>query len=154
MQKDMDAVPARFEIAFSRPEENHTALLTAIEHYGLERALSHNLRYRLGVIVDELVMNAITHGACAGEQQTLSVAVLDQPNELIIEIIDSGRPFDPTSHVLSRCHEGAQVPIGGVGLCLVRHLAHRMEYTRQKDHNSLLIFLNKTKSEDVCSSKK
>jgi anti-sigma regulatory factor (Ser/Thr protein kinase) len=154
MPKDPNAAPARFEITLSRPEENPAALLTAIEQYGLERALSHTLRYRLGVIVDELVTNAILHGGCTGEQQTLSVSVVDRPDELIVEIIDTGRLFDPTTHVLSCCHEGEQVPIGGVGLCLVRHLASRMEYTRHKNRNRLLIFINKTKPEDVCSLKK
>ena len=153
-QRDMDDPPARFEATFSRPEENHTALLAAVEQYGLERALNQGLRFRLGVIVDELVMNSIMHGGCTGENQTLSVSIFDQPNELVIEIIDTGLPFDPTI-LVSRCpEEGAQVPIGGVGLCLVRRFADWMKYTRNQDRNNLRLSLNKTKTENVCSLKK
>jgi anti-sigma regulatory factor (Ser/Thr protein kinase) len=155
MQRDMDALPARFEATFSRPEENHAALLAAVEQFGLARALNQTLRYRLGVIVDELVMNAIMHGGCTGENQTLSVSIFDQPSELFIEIIDTGLPFDPTAHTLSRCpEEGAQIPIGGVGLCLVRRLADSMKYTRNQDNNNLRLSLKKTPTEDLCSLKK
>ncbi len=94
------------------------------------------------------------HGACSGEDQTIKVHILDHENELIIEIIDTGRPFDPTTHPLSRCPEGAPVLLGGAGLCLVRRLADRIQYTRSRDHNHLLISLNKAKQENPCSFKK
>lgn len=150
----MDDLPARFEITFSRPEDNHAALLVAVEQYGRERGLNQVLRYQLGVIVDELVMNSIMHGGCTGENHTLSVGIIDHPNELLVEIIDSGLPFDPTA-LVSRCpRDTLQISIGGVGLCLVRRFADCMKYTRTKNRNHLRLSLNKTKTEDVCSLKK
>gem|GEM_PF-1336562 len=155
MQRAMDDLPARFETTFSRPEDNHAALLVAVEQYGRERGLNQGLRYRLGIIVDELVMNSIMHGGCTGENHTLSVGIIDHPNELLIEIIDSGLPFDPTTHVLPRCPKDTlQISIGGVGLCLVRRLADWIKYTRTKNRNHLRLSLNKTKTEDICSLKK
>ncbi len=154
MQSEKNGISARFEATFSRPEENHAAILAAVEQFGLERALNQWLRYRLGVIIDELVMNAIMHGGCTGENQTVSVTVFDRANEVLIKIIDTGLPFDPTI-LVSRClDEGSQIPIGGVGLCLVRRLADRMQYRREKGRNHLVISLNKTQMEDVCSLKK
>ena len=150
----MDDRPARFEANFSRPEDNHAALLVAVEQYGRERGLNQGLRYRLGVIVDELVMNAIMHGGCTGEQNTLSVGIIDHPNELLIEIIDSGLPFDPTALVSRFPKDTLQISIGGVGLCLVRRLADWMQYTRTKNRNHLRLSLNKTTTENVCSLKK
>lgn len=155
MQPENEGKSARFEWTLVRPEENHAKLLAAIEQYSRDRVLTQKLRYRLGVIIDELVMNAIMHGRCTGEHQTLSVSICDQPDMLLIEIIDSGLPFDPTAHVLSGCPaEGKELAIGGVGLCLVRHLTDRMEYSRHGDRNMLLISLYKTNPEDVCSCRK
>lgn len=146
---------ARFEYTLARPEKKHAALLAAVERFSLKRNLSQALRYRLSVIIDELVINAIMHGGCCGENQTLSVSILDQPTELIIKIIDTGSPFDPTRPLLPRCPEkGRPVPIGGVGLKMVQHLADRIHYCRHDDRNVILLSLNKNKPEAVCSCKK
>jgi serine/threonine-protein kinase RsbW len=155
MHRAMDDLPARFEATFSRPEDNHAALLVAVEQYGRGRGLNQGLLYRLGVIVDELAMNSIMHGGCTGKNHFLSVGIIDHPNELLIEIIDSGLPFDPTTHVLARCpKDPLQISIGGVGLCLVRRFADWIKYTRTENRNHLRLSLNKTDTEDICSLKK
>jgi len=154
MQREKGTLSAQLDFTLSRPEKNQAELLAAIERFALEIALSEALRYRLALIVDEVVTNCIVHGACNGENQTIKVHILDQENDLIIAISDTGRPFDPTTHPLSRCPEGEPVLLGGAGLSLVRHLANRIKYTRSRDHNHLLISLNKVKQETACSFKK
>lgn len=155
MQHDKDIISSRFEAVFSRPEENHAALLAAVEQYCLKRSLSQTLRYRLGIIVDELAMNAIMHGGCTGEKHQISVKIVDHTNKLLVEVIDSGSAFDPTTRISSECPAiDAIVPIGGVGLCLVRRFADSMKYSRNKNRNRLLLSLNKPKTEDICSLKK
>lgn len=152
LQRAMDDLPARFATTFSRPEDNHAALLAAVEQYGRDRGLNEGLRYQLGFIVDELVINAIIHGGCTGENNTLSVEIIDLAGELLIEIIDTGLPFNPTTHTLSpSSQEGTQVAVGGVGLWLVHCLTAWMQYTRVKNRNHLKLSLNKTKKEDICS---
>ena len=155
MPKDKNGTSARFTWTLGRPKENHADLLAAVEQYGLQRTLGQAMRYRLGVIIDELVSNATSHGRCGEEQQMLSVAIADHPKELVITLIDNGLPFDPTSHALTPCPEkGTDIPIGGVGLCLVRRLADRMQYSRNDHRNHLSIFLDKNKSENPCSCRK
>jgi len=155
MQKEKDSISSRFQFTLSPPEKNQAALLAAIEQFGLENALPEACRYRLGLIVDELVTNSIVHGACKGIDLIINVHIFNHENELVIEIIDTGRPFDPTGQPLSRpCPEGATPGIGGAGLCLVRRLADRIHYTRSKDHNHLLISLNKAKQENTCNLEK
>ncbi len=150
MQKEKHPITARFEFTLSPPEENQAALLAAIEQFGHVHALPEAYRYRLGLIVDELVTNSIVHGACKGIDHTIKVDILNQGKVLIIEIIDTGRPFDPTTHSLSQpCPEGAPIVLGGAGLCLVRRLANQMHYTRSKDHNHLVISLNKVPEENT-----
>lgn len=153
MQRDMVNLPAaQFTTTVSRPDENHAALLDSVEQYSRERGLPQSLRYRLCLIVDELVMNAIMHGGCTGENHTITVELMDCTNELLMAIIDTGLPFNPTTHARPQgLKEDAQVPIGGVGLCLVKRLADRMEYARIENHNRLNLSLNKTKMEDICS---
>ncbi len=155
MQKEKDTISSQFQFALSPPEKNQAALLAAIEQFGLENALPEACRYRLGLIVDELVTNILVHGTIKGPDLTINVHIFNHENELVIEIIDTGRPFDPTGHPLSYpCPESASLVIGGRGLCLVRRLADRIHYTRSKDHNHLLISLNKAKQENTCNLEK
>lgn len=152
MQKNKDLIPDRFEYSCARPEDHHLAILAAVEQFAVERAIEQPLRYRLGVIIDELITNSILHGGCIGEQQRLAVSICDQETQILVTLVDSGKPFDPTAHILTSYPEaGAQVPIGGVGLCLVRRLSDSLKYTRNKDHNELLLALHKPRPEEVCS---
>jgi anti-sigma regulatory factor (Ser/Thr protein kinase) len=154
MQRENGTLSAQLDFTLTQPEKNQADLLTAIERFAVQLALSDALRYRLALIVDEVVTNCIVHGACNSKNQTIKVHILDQESELIIEISDTGRPFDPTTHPLSPCPEGEPVLLGGAGLCLVRRLANGIKYTRSRDHNHLLISLNKAKQETACSFKK
>jgi serine/threonine-protein kinase RsbW len=148
----MDVKPARFEYFCTRPDQHHKALLAAVEQFAEERALEQRLRYHLGVIVDELVMNCITHGGCSGENHSLSVTLDDEPKLVALCLVDSGRPFDPASHPLPNCPKTEKdVSVGGVGLCLVRRFCDDLQYTRTEDHNEVRLFLYKTKTEDLCS---
>ncbi len=154
MQRENGSLSAQLDFTLSRPEKNQAELLAAIERFAVRLALSEALRYRLALIVDEVVTNCIVHGACNGKDHTIRVHILDRESELIIEISDTGCPFDPTSHPEPRCPEGEPVLLGGAGLCLVRRLANGIQYTRSRDHNHLLISLNKAKQENACSFKK
>ncbi len=154
LQSQKDSSHVQFNFTLSRPEKDQAALLAAIEQFGIKNALPDALRYRIGLIVDELVTNCIAHGACIGENQTVQVCILNKEDELVIEITDSGLPFDPTSHPLPQDPENGPMRVGGVGLHLVRRLTDQMQYTRNDNRNHVVISLDKTKRENACSLKK
>lgn len=132
----------RFEFTLVPPETQHSAVLAAVEGFAVSIGLPPTLRYRLGLIVDELVNNCIVHGCCRGPEQSVRVVIGDRSDSLRIEIIDSGQRFDPTSHV-SPCLSLERPEVGGVGLALVRHLVDTYEYTRREGRNHLLLLLKK-----------
>jgi anti-sigma regulatory factor (Ser/Thr protein kinase) len=149
-----DSGSAQFNFTLSRPENDQAALLAAVEQFGVKNALPDALRYRIGLIVDELVTNCIAHGACTGKNQTVQVSISNKKDELVIEITDSGLPFDPTTHPLPLDPESEPMRVGGVGLCLVRRLTDKMQYTRNDNRNHVVISLDKTKRENACSLKR
>jgi len=132
----------RFEFTLVPPEKDHPLLLAAVEKFAVERGLPPPLRYRLGLIVDELVSNCIVHGRCRGPDKRVWVEVCDQTDRLQIEIIDPGAEFDPTSQALP-CPSRERPAVGGVGLALVRHLVDTYHYTRKEGCNHLLLQLKK-----------
>ena len=145
---------AKFDFALNRPEEDHAELLAAVEEFAAALGLPEQLRYRLALVIDELVANCIAHGARPGEDRGIRVGVTDGREAVTIEIVDAGPPFDPTSHAIRKCPADEDVWVGGMGLCLVRTLAARMEYTRRDGFNRTLVSLAKSHQEKACTSTK
>lgn len=145
---------ATFDFTLAHPAEEHAALLAALEQFGEQRVLLPALRYRLGLVVDELVSNCIAHGTVPGQDPTIRVFVTDLEDTVVIEIVDAGPRFDPSTHPISRCPEKGPATIGGMGLCLVRNLASDLVYTRGQSSNHLRITLAKASQEPECNSRK
>ena len=143
MTGEKNAVAARIELVIDQSRCDQTILLAAIDDFAAARALSETLRYRLGLIVDELITNCIVHGACLSRGNDIRVTVEDSENELIVEIIDSGQTFDPTATSLPQCPQTGRVAEGGVGLSLVRRLAEGGHYNRRDNRNHLRLSLKK-----------
>jgi serine/threonine-protein kinase RsbW len=133
----------RFEFTLVPPEKDQPALLAAVERFAADAGLSPALRYRLGLIVDELVSNSIIHGCCRGPDKKVQVAIEYQQHTLRIQIVDPGPAFDPTSQA-DPCLSVERPTVGGVGLSLVRHLVDEFHYTRKKGCNHLLLLLKTT----------
>lgn len=145
---------AKFDFALNRPKEDHAELLAAVDEFAAALELPAPLRYRLGLVIDELVANCIAHGARPGEDRGIRVGITDGRDALTIEIVDAGPPFDPTAHSFRKCSAGGEVKVGGMGLCLVRTLSARMEYSRLDGLNRTLITLAKCPQEKACTSTK
>lgn len=145
---------AKFDFALNRPEEDHAELLAAVEEFAAALELPAFLRYRLGLVIDELVANCIAHGARPGEDRGIRVGVTDGRDALAIEVVDAGPPFDPTAYSVRKCPAGGDVKVGGMGLCLIRTLAATMEYSRRDGFNCTLVTLAKCPQEKACTSTK
>lgn len=67
-------------------------VVTAASRAGLNRRATYCLR----LAVDEIATNIITYGyQAAGMAGELEVTAVFQSNQLVIELKDSGQPFDP-----------------------------------------------------------
>jgi anti-sigma regulatory factor (Ser/Thr protein kinase) len=154
MPGEKDAMTSGFEFSLNRLEDDQQNLLAALEEFARARALPDALRYRLGLIVDEIVSNSLTHGRSRGEDCSVSVVVTDGEEDVVVEIVDTCPPFDPTAHAVERCTGEGEVHVGGVGLCLVRNLAARMDYARSQGCNRTRITICKNMQENACNSTK
>ena len=143
---------AKFDFALNRPEEDQAELLAAVEEFADALGLPPSVRYRLGLVIDELVSNCIAHGARPGGDRGIRVGVTDGSEAVTIEIVDAGPPFDPTTHAIRKCPADEDVRVGGMGLCLVRNLATRMEYSRFDGFNRTRITIAKSIQENACTS--
>ena len=93
--------------------------------------------YGLSVVVDELVANVVRHARPApGALLRVSVAFSGDCVGLVFDW--PGESFDPVSFAtpeLDAESDPEDLPVGGLGLCLVQAFAQEMRYRREGDRN-------------------
>ena len=96
------------------------------------------LTMHANLILEELVLNTLTHGDVTGLTQ-IELELESHENALTIRMSDDGTPFNP----LEDAPEPdvtlplAERPIGGLGVYLVRTLGQDLEYRREDGRNHL-----------------
>lgn len=94
--------------------------------------------YQLNLILEEVVANVISYAYEDNGRHEIVVCVERKDRELIMEVEDDGKPFDPLQAAppdLGRPLEEMQV--GGLGLHLVRRFTSAMQYERSEGKNRL-----------------
>jgi anti-anti-sigma factor len=94
--------------------------------------------FAVQMAVDEAVTNIMTHGYADQPDGNLHLACWQEGDDLVIEIRDRGRPFDPDEVPEPDLHtplEDRQE--GGLGIFLMRRMMDRVEFTREGDDNVL-----------------
>ncbi len=102
--------------------------------------VSDELRYHLTLALEELVINAITHGSCNPQEGAIRLTMLLEGEDVHVTFSDTGIAFNPleapppdlSQDVLTRS-------IGGLGIHLVRSLIPSIRYERQGDRNYLFL---------------
>ena len=114
------------------PAAASLAALAAAEDFAHEAGLDARGGARLAVVVEELVSNAIRHGA-EGGAIAIDLTLEAGEGEIALLLIDDGVAFDPTA---DRNFSGPDAESGGgVGLALVKAWANAFRYTRDGGRN-------------------
>lgn len=112
------------------------AVESTLAEAGIDRACIDDAR----LIVEELASNALVHGAPEDAQLQLRLRL--DPAQLVLELDDNGPAFDPTTAPAPDLEADlAQRAVGGLGLHLVRQLAHRFDYRRHEGRNLVRVTL-------------
>jgi len=112
----------------------------AIEKFGSRVGLGPKMIFELNLAVSEIVTNVISYGYDDGREHEIIVRLVAHTGEVVVEVEDDGRPFDPLSvaePVLDAPLE--ERPIGGLGMHLVRKTTDGLEYHRRQDKNVLVL---------------
>jgi anti-sigma regulatory factor (Ser/Thr protein kinase) len=107
--------------------------------FGAQLGLAAPDLYRLDLCVTELVTNITSHGYDDRNGLIdLRVEASSDDDNVRLEIVDRGRPFDPLAAEPSAAAAPAvdeDIRIGGLGLRLVRGFADDCSYERRGAHN-------------------
>ena len=90
--------------------------------------------YAVNLAVDELVVNVMRYAYVDDDAHIIDLELAIQGEQVILRIVDDGRPFDPrTGPSLDLNAEERQA--GGLGLLLVLDMVDVLKYQRVEERN-------------------
>jgi sigma-B regulation protein RsbU (phosphoserine phosphatase) len=113
---------------------------TRIETILLARELPQALVSDCLLVLEEVLTNVMTHAYQGECDRPVQIDVRVTPDEVRLRFADTAHPFDPLTWPDPELDAPAgERPVGGLGVFLVKRLAHRCEYTREGDRNVLTV---------------
>jgi anti-sigma regulatory factor (Ser/Thr protein kinase) len=122
-------------LALSVPSdpEGLDAAQERIESWLLAHGCDAKLRYRVRLVVDELVANLGMHGRFAGPAAPARVELRLAGQGVALAFEDAAAPFDPRQAAEPPRPSLEGEALGGLGLALVRRMAEITDYRRLPD---------------------
>jgi anti-sigma regulatory factor (Ser/Thr protein kinase) len=92
------------------------------------------------VCLDEAVTNVLSYAFDAPERALADLKLTLSAGEVVAELRDAGRPFDPLAAPLSEvAGDLSDAQVGGLGIRIIRELATRARYAREGGENVLTL---------------
>ena len=109
-----------------------STITAAIEQFGDAEQWPPDMVFQINLVIEELGLNIMTHGK-SEDLEKIEIMLTAEGESLTIEIVDNGRPFDPTSDAPEPDlgSELGERSIGGLGVHIVRSLVDSLCYRRQ-----------------------
>jgi serine/threonine-protein kinase RsbW len=104
-----------------------------VEHVAQSAGLDHKATYKLCLAVDEIATNVVLHGyEEAGLNGDLTIGASMENDNLVIQLEDHGKPYDPNFHSVPNAEDLAERlesrEIGGLGIYLALDGVDDIEY--------------------------
>jgi anti-sigma regulatory factor (Ser/Thr protein kinase) len=116
-------------------------LIEWVEARCQEGGLGGELTFKLMLAIEEAATNVVSYAfAEMPPPHRIQIRIDIDDNRCIVEVIDNGRPFDPSAEPppdLTGPLEERDP--GGLGIHLIRNMADRIEYRREDGQNRLRI---------------
>ncbi len=120
--------------------EELSTITAAIEQFGDAEQWPPDMVFQINLVIEELGLNIMTHGK-SEDLEKIEIMLTAEGESLTIEIVDNGRPFDPTSDAPEPDlgSELGERSIGGLGVHIVRSLVDSLCYRRQGGRNHVTL---------------
>ena len=106
---------------------------------------AHQVPYRCGyavnLAIEELVVNVIRYAYVDDDEHEIEIGLGVINEQVVLEIRDSGRPFDPREPP-PHDPDVDDLDVGGLGLILVLDLVDSLTYRREDDKNHVQVCIH------------
>jgi serine/threonine-protein kinase RsbW len=115
-------------------------LVALLDTFGQEAQLPEDVVFRLTVALDEVVTNIVRHAFDTQGGHDILLGITADAAFVTAVVEDDGPPFDLRTVAPADVDAPIELrPIGGLGVHLVRSLAHTLEYRRDGARNVLTL---------------
>jgi anti-sigma regulatory factor (Ser/Thr protein kinase) len=129
---------AALEIHLDNRLEEIRRLAERIDGYCEDHALPTQVGFHLNLALDEILTNVIQYAYEDAERHTILVRLALEDGAVSAEVVDDGRPYDPTAAAdPDTSLEIEDRPIGGLGIFFVKRVMDRLDYVRDGPFNRL-----------------
>lgn len=119
-------------------------LRTFVSSVCRELKIDNSMMKTINLALEEAVVNVINYAYPKGTRGHVEVTARGEGNRLLLTIIDSGKPFDPTqADVADTTTDLDKRAVGGLGIYLVRNLMDDVRYERTADGQNVLTLVKK-----------
>lgn len=126
----------------SKAEDLHI-LATELEGFCHRIGLPDAILFKLNLVLDELVTNAINYGFSGRSDGVIKIYLEQLDDVLSVHIQDNGAPFDPMQIPPPDLESDLdERQIGGLGLHFVREIMSQIHYQQIDGENHLTMNMN------------
>jgi serine/threonine-protein kinase RsbW len=111
-------------------------LAAGVSEFCALNSLRDDAEFELNLVLEELFVNTLRHGGCAGVLGAAHVRLRCTADGVEVEFRDRGRAFDPTAAPDTDIHASLEER-GGLGIHLVRGIMCDLHYERDGEWNQL-----------------
>lgn len=107
-----------------------------VDAFCMAEAIPADCNFKLNIALEELLTNTICYGYSDGRLHQIALIIARDGDELVAEISDDARPFDPRQAAppdLDATIEERRM--GGVGVHLVKTLMDKVDYAYRDGRN-------------------
>jgi serine/threonine-protein kinase RsbW len=113
-----------------------------IRRFLRKHAVDNSAIYAIEMALEELVSNAIKYAFPSARKGSISIEASITPRRAGLLVEDDGQTFDPTAAPVPDIHRSLdEMPIGGLGIHLVRELTDSFAYERINDRNQVRVWV-------------
>ena len=126
------------QVVLTNRLEEKPKVLAALENFGQANQLPALAIRAADLALEEHLTNVIDYGYNDSQPHQIVVRFCLEQNELVIEVEDDGKPFDPLAQgEVDTSVPLEQKPIGGLGIHLMRSFMDGLRYRREGNKNIL-----------------
>ncbi len=117
-------------------------ILDDIEDFARLKKFTDKKIHQLRLIAEELIVNVINYAYENKDGQITLKLESETNNEIEMQIIDSGKKFNPLLNELPDTNKGlnSRTP-GGLGIFMAKNLSDKLDYEYKEDKNILKVLL-------------
>ena len=133
----------RMSLVISSDFQEIGRLNKELARFARKNDLPEGVMRKLNIAIDDLVNNIVSYGGEKGDGRTIEINCAYLDNRLMLEVVDTGKPFNPFEQLnVDTTSSIEDRNIGGLGRLLVKELMDDVDYERQKDKNVVKLIMD------------